>query len=103
MFVGSVVLIITNVSGIKLKVTGPSHSMSKIKDSCRFHRGFHLSVLYTDFRITGKAGSRIRDTCPPSFSCGSHGGLWTDAEMPSSVGETSQVPIYGALDGKCDW
>ena len=40
MFVGSVVLIITNVSGIKLKVTAPSHSMSKTKISADFTAAF---------------------------------------------------------------
>ncbi|XP_067930476.1 oncoprotein-induced transcript 3 protein-like [Watersipora subatra] len=55
------------------------------------------------FRITGDGGNRIRDSCSPAYSCGSHGGIWTDADMPTDVGETLQVELYGSWSGDCSW
>ena len=59
--------------------------------------------LTINYRITGEAGNRIRDTCVPSFSCGSRGGMWTNASMPTTVGEYRTVPLYGSWAGNCSW
>lgn len=53
------------------------------------------------FRISGAAGTHLLDTCPPGYSCGSHGADWTDAEMPSLVGVPRQVDMYVSWDGNC--
>ncbi|XP_067931356.1 oncoprotein-induced transcript 3 protein-like isoform X2 [Watersipora subatra] len=55
------------------------------------------------FRITGAAGNRIRNSCSPPYSCGSHGGIWTNATHPISIGDTWQVPLYGSWADNCDW
>ena len=60
-------------------------------------------MWHATFRITGDAGTQIRNNCVPAFSCGARGGLWTNAEMPSTVGEVKQVPIYSLRDGNCFW
>ncbi|XP_067931221.1 oncoprotein-induced transcript 3 protein-like [Watersipora subatra] len=55
------------------------------------------------FRITGAAGNRIRNSCSPPYSCGSHGGIWSNATHPTTVGEIRQGAIYGSWAGNCDW
>ena len=64
---------------------------------------YYGGCLTINYRITGEAGNRIRDTCVPSFSCGSHGGMWTNASMPTTVGEYRTVPLYGSWQGNCSW
>ena len=46
---------------------------------------------------------QLANTCAPSYSCGGRGGFWSDATMPTAVGEVKQVPIKGSWDGNCDW
>lgn len=58
---------------------------------------------YTWFRFGGAAGRLLSNKCSPSYSCGGHGGFWSDAEMPQNVGELRQVPIYGSWSGNCQW
>ncbi|KAF6034989.1 hypothetical protein EB796_006698 [Bugula neritina] len=55
------------------------------------------------FRFTGSAGSQMSNRCPVKYSCGSHGGFWTNAPMPTVVGEIHQVAIYGSWNGDCSW
>ncbi|XP_067931318.1 uncharacterized protein [Watersipora subatra] len=55
------------------------------------------------FRIKGAAGTHIADKCVPQLSCGSHGGFWSDAKMPTKVGDTWEVPVHGSLNRNCDW
>ena len=57
----------------------------------------------SSFRLKGDAGIQILNTCPPDYLCGGHVGLWTDAEMPSAVGEVRQVALYGSWNSKCKW
>jgi len=54
-------------------------------------------------RFTGSAGSQMSNRCPVKYSCGSHGGFWTNAPMPTVVGEIHQVAIYGSWNGDCSW
>ena len=49
------------------------------------------------FRFSGDAGTQLLNTCPKDLSCGSHGGFWSDAQMPEKVGEIKQVPLYGSF------
>ena len=63
----------------------------------------HLFNFFLVYRIQGNAGKRILNKCPPAYSCGSHGGMWTNATLPTVVGETLQIPIYGSWSGNCDW
>ena len=48
----------------------------------------------TWFRFTGKAGSRLINTCPYKYSCGSSGAYWSDDRMPTKVGETLDFYMY---------
>ena len=58
----------------------------------------------TWFRFTGAAGNLLRNSCPPSgYSCGSHGGYWSDSPLPTRIGETVSITIYEKLtSGSCD-
>jgi len=48
-------------------------------------------------RFTGSAGSQMFNRCPVKYSCGSHGGFWTNAPMPTViVGEINRVPMHGS-------
>lgn len=61
-------------------------------------------MLFTLFiRFTGDAGVQLADTCRPAFSCGAHGGFWSNATMPTTVGQIRRVPIYGSWNGDCTW
>lgn len=53
------------------------------------------------FRFSGAAGTRLLDTCPPAYSCGSHAGIWTDHTMPSLVGVQSQINVYTSWNDNC--
>ena len=55
------------------------------------------------FRFAGAAGNMMLNSCPPSKSCGTHVGMWTDEEMPSVVGEIIEVPAYGSYLGNCNY
>ncbi|XP_067934016.1 oncoprotein-induced transcript 3 protein-like [Watersipora subatra] len=55
------------------------------------------------FRFQGAAGQQLSNRCAPAYSCGGHGGFWSNAEMPSEPGEVRSVPIYGSWTGNCRW
>ncbi|KAF6029059.1 hypothetical protein EB796_012639 [Bugula neritina] len=52
------------------------------------------------FRFVGEAGNRLLDTCPPVYSCGTYGGIWTDQPMPTRVGVVTTVFVYASRDGR---
>lgn len=53
------------------------------------------------FRFTGEAGRRLLNTCPPPSSCGTHGAIWSDAEMPIVEGVKKLIIVYGSWSGGC--
>ena len=55
------------------------------------------------FRFTGPAGNRLRNTCPPSYSCGTRAGFWCNDTMPSSVGESRTARMYASWSGDCTY
>ena len=55
------------------------------------------------FRFAGDAGNMMLNYCPPSASCGTHVGMWTDEEMPSVVGEIKEVAVSGSYVGNCNF
>ena len=55
------------------------------------------------FRFTGSAGNRLLDHCIPDSRCGTHATLWSNATMPSAVGVSTTIPLYGSLRRKCDY
>ena len=73
--------------------------------SLKLHYIIRLTVepLIHCFRVTGNAGKWIRNSCSPSYSCGSHGGIWTDAAMPTVIGQPVLLPLYGSWAGDCAW
>lgn len=62
-----------------------------------------LEEEITWFRFSGAAGNRLRDTCPPSYSCGTRAGFWSNATMPTSLGETKDISVYASWSGECDY
>ncbi|XP_067934150.1 uromodulin-like [Watersipora subatra] len=46
------------------------------------------------FRFSGDAGNRMRDTCPPMYSCGAMMPMWTDQPPPSEVGVKKRINVY---------
>lgn len=46
------------------------------------------------FRFSGAAGNRIMDTCPPSYSCHSRYSIWSDAPMPTVIGQSKNINVY---------
>jgi len=55
------------------------------------------------FRFTGDGGRQLSDRCAPAYSCGAHGNFWSNAAMPTEIGEVKTVPIYGSWSGSCNW
>lgn len=54
------------------------------------------------FRFSGAAGSKLMNTCPPRYSCGSNVALWSNAVMPTKAGEEIQIPIFGEYNDGCN-
>lgn len=48
------------------------------------------------FRFTGAAGTRLLDTCPMLFSCGTFAPLWSISPMPADVGVQTPITVYGS-------
>ena len=65
--------------------------------------GCQLQLYIFIFRITGEAGNFIRNSCVPSYSCGSHAGHWTNATLPTEIGKPALLPIYGSWANGCTW
>ena len=55
------------------------------------------------FRFVGDAGNMMLNSCPPSNSCGTHAGMWTDAAMPSAVGESIVISVHGSYSNNCKY
>ena len=55
------------------------------------------------FRFSGAAGNMMLDTCPPSFSCGTHGGMWTNDAMPTNIGVQKSINAYGSYSSNCKY
>ena len=55
------------------------------------------------FRFARDAGNMMLNSCPSSSSCGTHAGMWTDEEMPSAVGESIVISVYGSYSNKCKY
>ena len=53
------------------------------------------------FRFSGAAGNMMLDTCPPDYSCGTDGGMWSDSVMPSDVGVISNITAYISWASNC--
>ena len=49
------------------------------------------------FRFAGAAGSMMLNKCPPQYSCGTHGGIWTNDTMPIQVGVETNITAYVSL------
>ena len=63
-----------------------------------------MNINYPDrpwFRFVGDAGNIMLNSCPPSQSCGASAGIWTDAEMPSAVGESTEISAFASYIGIC--
>ena len=35
--------------------------------------------------------------CPKKYSCGSYIGMWTDEDMPTDIGVSTNVTVYGSV------
>lgn len=46
------------------------------------------------FRFKGEAGTRLKNTCPTQYSCGSTAGYWSDHQMPREVGDPRSFTLY---------
>ena len=46
------------------------------------------------FQFTGEAGSRLLDTCPLAYSCGTVVSLWSDESMPDMIGIVTPMKLY---------
>ena len=55
------------------------------------------------FRFAGDAGNMMLNSCPLSKSCGTYGGMWTDEEMPSVVGESIEISVFASYNGNCKY
>ena len=53
------------------------------------------------FRFTGYAGKMMLHSCPPYYSCGTRGGLWSNEAMPSEIGEVMATNAFGSWGGTC--
>ena len=53
------------------------------------------------FRFSGSAGNMMLDKCPPTYSCGTAAGLWTDNQMPTIVGVQRRIEAYGSWSSGC--
>ena len=71
--------------GSNIQPGGP-HSINGY--SCDLHMSSHW------FRFTGKAGTRMLNTCPEPYSCGTRIPMWSDAPMPTKVGQPELVKCF---------
>ena len=55
------------------------------------------------FRFVGDAGNMMLNSCPPTRSCGTLAGIWTDQEMPSVLGKSTEVSIFASYSGICKY
>ena len=53
------------------------------------------------FRFAGDVGRRLLNRCVPAYSCGTHVAIWSDAAMPSKIGEVTKLPAYGSQGSNC--
>ena len=55
------------------------------------------------FRFSGEAGNRLLDSCRllPEWSCGTHLGMWSNAAMPITTGESREIEAYAAYGSNC--
>ncbi|XP_067944629.1 oncoprotein-induced transcript 3 protein-like [Watersipora subatra] len=53
------------------------------------------------FRFTGEAGSKMLDSCPAAYSCGSHIGMWSDDNMPTEIGKSMSAKAYISWNSNC--
>ena len=55
------------------------------------------------FRFAGAAGNMMLNSCPPSKSCGTNGGMWTDEGMPSVVRKSIEVSAFASYGDNCKY
>ena len=48
------------------------------------------------FRFSGSGGTKLLDSCPPKFSCGTAGALWSNSTMPSAIGVVMNFTAQGS-------
>ena len=53
------------------------------------------------FRFAGDAGTRLLNRCVPAYSCGTHVAIWSDAAMPSKIGEVTKLLAFGSRGSNC--
>ena len=53
------------------------------------------------FRFVGQAGNKLLDKCVPMESCGTNVPMWSNATMPSTVGNITPFQVYGAWRQGC--
>ena len=55
------------------------------------------------FRFSGEAGNRLLDSCRslPTWSCGTYLGMWSNAAMPITTGESREIDVYAGYSGSC--
>ena len=47
------------------------------------------------FRFVQGAGNKLLDSCVLNNSCGTYIPLWSNATMPSTVGNATSIQVYG--------
>ena len=47
------------------------------------------------------AGNMMLNTCPPTQSCGTNSPIWTDVELPTTVGLITNINAYAVVEGTC--
>ena len=53
------------------------------------------------FRFSGSGGTKLLDSCPPAFSCGTAFSLWSNSTMPSAIGVVTGFTAQGSWE-YCD-
>ena len=53
------------------------------------------------FRFVGQAGNKLLDKCVPMGSCGTNVPMWSNATMPSTVGNITPFQVYGVWRQGC--
>lgn len=48
------------------------------------------------FRFSGAAGTQLLNTCPPAYSCGSNGAMWSGQRTPTVVGKVTRFTFYSS-------
>lgn len=76
-------------SGSRIKPDGPNSFNGY---ACDFRKDLQW------FRFSGAAGSRLLSSPPKPYSCGTYRPYWTDAEMPSSVGDIKMVEVFTPVE-----